>query len=108
MFMKKHLRKWTKEEKERIILSIQKLGPVAGCRQYGLSRSLYYQWLERYNAQGIEGLSDRRGQNLEGQVKQLEKQVKDLKELLGDRDLEIKMKDELLKKKFGPWKTKGS
>jgi transposase-like protein len=29
------------------------------CRYFGISRQLYYTWLRRYRAEGLEGLRDR-------------------------------------------------
>lgn len=107
MFMKRQIIKRTPEEKERILLSVQKLGVVAGCRQFGISKPQFYDWIERYNALGLEGLKDRRGRNTEALVKKLEKENKILKELLAEKELESRMKDELLKKKFGQQKRKG-
>lgn len=36
----------------------QKNGVSATCRQYGISRTLYYRWLKRYSALGMDGLDD--------------------------------------------------
>ena len=99
--MVKRMHKRTPQEKERILLDIQTLGVIAGCRKYGLARTLYYEWLDKYNASGLEGLEDRRGKNMDAHVKRLEKENRILKELLAEKELESKMKDELLKKKFG-------
>lgn len=103
MLMKKELRRWTATEKERILQDIQRLGVTIGCRKYNLSNNLYYTWLNRYNAHGLEGLEDRRGKNMDAQVKRLEKENRMLKELLAEKELESKMKDELLKKKIAQW-----
>jgi putative transposase len=101
------LQKRTPQEKERIILDIQDLGVIAGCRKYGLARTLYYDWLNKYQASGLEGLEDRRGKNMDAHVKRLEKENRILKELLAEKDLESRLKDELLKKKFGQQVKKG-
>lgn len=101
MLMVKSLHKRTPQEKERIILDIQNLGVTVGCRKYGLARTLYYQWLDKYQASGLEGLEDRRGKNMDAHVKRLEKENRILKELLAEKELESRLKDELLKKKFG-------
>jgi len=29
------------------------------CRYYGISRSVFYKWLEKYEKEGIEGLKDK-------------------------------------------------
>lgn len=101
MLMVKRMHKRTPQEKERILLDIQELGVIAGCRKYGLARTLYYEWLDKYNASGLEGLEDRRGKNMDAYAKRLEKENRILKELLAEKELEAKLKDELLKKKFG-------
>jgi putative transposase len=106
MFMKKALHKRTPQEKERIIMDIQNLGVAAGCRKYDLARTLYYDWLNKYEASGLEGLEDRRGKNMDAQVKRLEKENRILKELLAEKELESKLKDELLKKKFAQQRKK--
>jgi len=103
MLLKKELMKRTAHEKEKILLEIQKLGVVAGCRRFNISPALYYDWLEKYNALGIGGLEDRRGKNLDAQIKKLEKENNILKEILAEKELESKMKDELLKKKIAQW-----
>ena len=104
--MKKEHHKRTPQEKEKILLDIQNLGANAGCRKYNLAKSQYYDWLDRYNAHGLEGLEDRRVKNISGELKRLEKENRILKELLADKELESKMKDELLKKKFAQWEKK--
>jgi putative transposase len=101
MLMVKRLHKRTPQEKEKILLDIQNLGVIAGCRKYGISRTLYYDWLDKYNASGLDGLEDRRGKNMDAHIKRLEKENRILKELLAEKELESKLKDELIKKKFG-------
>lgn len=104
--MVKKLQKWTPQEKERILLDIQNLGVTIGCRKHGISKTQYYDWLDRYNASGLEGLEDRRAKNMSGHLKRLEKENRILKELLAEKELESKLKDELLKKKFAQWGKK--
>jgi putative transposase len=106
MLMRKELHKRTPQEKEKILLDIQNLGVTVGCRKYNISKTLYYDWLDRYNAHGLEGLEDRRAKNVSAQLKRLEKENRLLKELLAEKELESKMKDELLKKKFAQWEKK--
>jgi putative transposase len=105
--MVKKLHKRTPQEKEKIILDIQSLGVTVGCRKHNIAKTLYYEWVERYNASGLEGLEDRRRINQDAMVKRLEKENRMLKELLAEKELESRMKDELLKKKFAQWEKKG-
>jgi putative transposase len=104
MIQKRNMRSWTKQQKKRIIDDVQRLGVVAGCRKHSISPSLYYYWLDRYNAQGIDGLEDTRGKSTQSQLNQLQKENRLLKEMLAEKELEARLKDELLKKKMEVWK----
>jgi putative transposase len=103
MLLKREMKKRTKEEKEKIILDVQRLGVIAGCRKHNVDPPAYYYWLKKYQAHGVDGLEDRRGKNSEAALRRLEKENKLLKEMVAEKDLEIKMKDELLKKKMAHW-----
>lgn len=104
MLTKRIMKTRTKEEKEKILLDVQRIGVVAGCRKHGIDPSTYYTWLEKYQASGLEGLADRRGKTNEYLLRKAEKENKLLKELLAEKELELKMNDELLKKKMAQWK----
>lgn len=104
LLTKRSVKKRSKEEKESILKECQKLGVVAGCRKNDVDKSTYYTWLERYQAHGIEGLVDRRAQTNEAALKRLEKENSVLKELLAEKELELRFKDELLKKKKMEWR----
>ena len=106
MFMKRTNRKWTKEEKEKIILDVQRMGVIAGCRKHSIEPNVYYYWLKKYEVHGIEGLEGRQNRDLELAVKKLEKENRALKEILAEKELQSRMKDELLKKKFAQWDKK--
>lgn len=108
MLMKKQIHKRTPEEKEKIILDIQRLGVVAGCRKHCISKTLYYDWLEKYTSNGLEGLFDRRGKSMDLMLKRLEKENKLLKEMLAEKELESRLKDELLKKRLLNGTTQGN
>ena len=103
MLSKREMKRRSKEEKEKIIHEVQRLGVVAGCRNYNVDPTTYYSWLERYQAHGLEGLEDRRGKNSEAAMRRLEKENKLLKEMLAEKEMELKMKDELLKKRMASW-----
>jgi putative transposase len=99
----KSMMKRSKEEKEKIIQDIQQLGVLAGCRKHGINKALYYRWVHRYNSLGLDGLEDRRSVNMEAAYKKLEKENEMLKKILAEKELESKLKDELLKKKIAQW-----
>lgn len=103
----KEIMKRSKEEKEKIIREIKEIGVTAGCRKFGIAKSQYYDWVRRYNTLGLEGLEDQRKVNAERLNKKLQKENEMLKQLLAEKELESKMKDELLKKKFAQWRKGG-
>lgn len=107
MFMKKSIAKRTPEEREGILRGIQKMGLTAGLRFYNIGKTTYYEWLEKYNRSGLDGLRDGRSQTNEAELKKLKKENLALKELLAEERLASKMKDELLKKKFAQQKKRG-
>lgn len=47
-----------KNLKFNILSEGQKNGISVTCRKYNISRTIYYRWLNRYKARGIEGLND--------------------------------------------------
>ena len=104
MLTKRIMKNWSIEQKERILLDVQRIGVVAGCRKHEIDPSTYYNWLEKYQASGIEGLEDRRGKTNEHLLRKAEKENKLLKEILAEKELELRMKDELLKKKMDQWR----
>lgn len=103
MFMKRKQRKWTKHEKEKIIHEVQRMGVVSGCRMHQIPPRTYYNWLDRYSSGGIEALEDKRGRDQHAELRRLRKEVRVLKELLAEKELESRFKDELLKKKRPLW-----
>ncbi len=104
MLMKQTRKKRTKFEKERILLDIQSLGVVAGCRKHAISAPTYYDWLDKYNSKGLDGLDDQRLSGSEQkELAHLRKENRLLKEMLAEKDLEARLKDELLKKKMEQW-----
>jgi putative transposase len=104
MIKKRNMRSWTKEQKKRILEDIQRLGVIAGCRKHSITHSLYYYWLDKYNANGLDALEDTRGKSTQSQLNQLQKENRLLKEMLAEKELEARLKDELLKKKMEIWK----
>lgn len=103
----KNRKRKSPEEKEKILKDIGKLGAVAGCRKYQISAPTYYDWLQKYNYGGIEALRGNKGKDeLSVEIKKLQKEMQILKELLVEKDLQIKMQQEVIKKKNAEWKLK--
>lgn len=98
-------KRWTAEEKLAFIQEAEREGVVATCRKYGIYASAYYQWKRRYDAMGIEGLSSRRSRD--PGFERLMRENQRLKQLLADKELELSIKESLLKKTLQRKKREG-
>lgn len=96
----KKLKKWTAEEKERVIEDAKRLGVVAACKKHDIYATTYYKWVNKYAANGLEGLRDQRSFNTDALMKKKDKEIRLLKEIVAEKDLLIKMQEDLLKKKL--------
>lgn len=98
-------KRWTAEEKLAFIQEAEREGVVATCRKYGIYASAYYQWKRRYDAMGIEGISSRRSR--EPEFERLMRENQRLKQLVADKELELSIKESLLKKTLQRKKREG-
>jgi putative transposase len=98
-------RTWTGEEKEAILKDIEKLGVTVGCRKHGIYATTYYDWKKKYDIGGTEALNTKYSKRELKDLKKLEKENAVLKKLLAEKELELEMKSELLKKKMQQWKS---
>jgi putative transposase len=107
MLVKKAHNKRSKEQKERILQDGQRLGVVAACRKHDVSTSMYYYWMESYNAHGINGLEAYGVRNQDVELAQLKKDLAMAKEIIAEKELQIKLQEELLKKRIAQWNKEG-
>ena len=93
-------KKWSLEEKLDILASSEEIGIVEACRKYSVSTGTFYSWRKKYDNQGEAGLKvtyDIRSKEL----KQSEEENRILRKLLSNKEIELEVQRELLKKKFG-------
>lgn len=100
-------RTFTKEEKLEILKEATAHGVTTTLEKFGIYPATYYSWRKKYDTMGEEGL--RHGMTLPQlkEIRRLGKENKTLKELLAEKDLEIRLKDDALKKKYA-WARKNS
>ena len=99
-------RSWSKSEKLAILEEAQKEGVQVTIRKHGIYPATYYGWKKRLSVEGSDGLdSSAERRKKQRYIRKLEDEVSLLKQLLAERDLEIALRDELLKKKY-PWARK--
>lgn len=93
-------KKWSLAEKLEILNSSEELGIVEACRKYVVSTGTFYSWKKKYDIKGEAGLKvtyDDRSKEL----KQAEEENRILRKLLSNKEIELEVQRELLKKKFG-------
>lgn len=94
--MGKRIRK-TAQEKQRIVEESKSLGLLETSRKYDISYQSLKNWHDAYSIYGLDGLSSK-GQKISPELKRLQLENQRLKEIVADKELEIKIKNELLKK----------
>ena len=96
----KGTKKFTKKEQLQIIGEAKKNGVKVTLERYDLFPATYYYWKKKYEPSGGAGLADGVSKATQSRIKELEKENQLLKVLLGEKELESKLKDELIKKKY--------
>jgi putative transposase len=94
--MGKRTRK-TAQEKQRIVEESKILGLVETARKHEISYQALKNWTEAYAISGLDGLSTGGGK-VSPELKRLQIENQRLKEIVADKELELMIKNELLKK----------
>ena len=105
MLMKREKRTWTVDEKLSIIKEAEKEGLVQTIRKYGIYQSTYYSWKEKYDRDGLDGLKPQYVKRNEKELSSLKRENGRLKQIIAEKELELQLKTELLKKKMQQWKS---
>lgn len=90
-------RHWSADEKLKILLEAEKEGVTATIRKHGIYTNTFYQWKEKYDTGGKDALPSKH-YRLDPQVKRLQKENRQLKQMLAEKELALRIKEELLKK----------
>ena len=93
-------RKWSLEEKLEILSASEELGIVETCRKYGVSTGTFYSWRKKYDNKGEAGLKVTYDSDSK-ELKQSREENRILRKLLSNKEIELEVQRELLKKKFG-------
>ncbi len=95
--MTKQRRQWSRGQKLQIIQEVEVNGLQPTLRKYDLSQSLFHKWKRRFNEQGAAGLESQYPR-VDPEKRKMEQEIKRLRELVGEHSLELRFKNELLKK----------
>lgn len=99
-------RTWTKEEKLSILRESETSGVEVTLRKYSLYPSTLYSWKSKLKIGGSDGLDRLKRRSKDADyIKRLEDELSLAKQLMAEKDIEIALRDELLKKKY-PWARK--
>lgn len=90
-------RKWTVEQKLSILKEAEENGIPATIRKYSIFGKTLYDWKEKLASGGPEALGTRASKT-DPELKRLQKENQQLKELLAEKELALRIKDDLLKK----------
>jgi putative transposase len=101
-------RTFTTEEKLKIIKEASEQGVQPILEKYNIFPASYYSWKKKLETMGTEGFAHGMTPDQLKRIRELEKENKTLKEIIIEKELEGKLKDELLKKKFALEKKKKS
>ncbi len=94
--------KWSLEQKITILEEAKNGDVGAVCHKYGVSTATYYNWKKRHDARGVEGLKGLYTEESKNKaLKEAEEEIRILRKLLVDRDIELEIQREIVKKKFG-------
>lgn len=93
-------RRFTKEDKIRILQEAEENGVKATLDKFGVYPATYYSWKKKYTEMGEAGFRHGMTTKHLKEIRRLEKENDVLKKLLAEKELEGHLKMELLKKKY--------
>lgn len=93
-------KRWSLSEKLEILKLSEEIGVVKSCRKYGVSTGTFYTWKKKFEHKGEHLLQE--GYTVKSKaLRQAEEENRILRKVLSDKEIEIELQRELLKKKFG-------
>lgn len=98
-------RRWDIEKKLLILRQAEEIGVSRVLREHGVASSTYYKWRAKYDLYGEVGLRGN-DKGIDEDVKRLKLENIQLKQLLAEKELALKVKDELLKKTLSTKKSR--
>lgn len=99
-------KKYTSAEKLAIIKEASEKGVKITLEKYALYPATFYYWKKKVEEMGDQGLEHGLTKERLAIIRRLEKENQTLKEIIAEKELESKLKDELLKKKYPHLKNK--
>lgn len=96
--MGKHRKTWNQSEKIEVLNYYKTHGMGKTSREFNVSSATIYRWLALFESEGNKGLSEGFQLNKEREFLRLQRENQSFKEIIAEKELEIRIKDALLKK----------
>lgn len=98
--MSKQKRHWKSTEKLEILDYYKQYGLSRTTRKYQVSQTTLYKWRDKFAAEGPEGLENKRKKRQESdpELIRLERENKELKAIVAEKELQLRIQAEMLKK----------
>lgn len=96
--MNKHRRTWSVSEKLEAVQLLKKEGISKASRQLEISVTTLYKWQSQFERNGENGLSQKQNGKRDLELDKLKKENRELKLLVAEKELTIRVLNELVKK----------
>jgi transposase-like protein len=96
--MNKHRRNWSVSEKIEALQVLKKEGISKASRQLEISVTTLYKWQRQFESSGESGLSEKQHSKRNLELEKLKKENRELKFLVAEKELTIRVLNELVKK----------
>ena len=96
--MKKGRKTWSISDKLEVINYSNKESVLKASRQFEVSQTSIYKWIKRYEEEGESGLTPIKSQTESSELKRMKRENQQLKELVAEKELQIRIQSEMLKK----------
>lgn len=93
-------RTFSKEEKVSILKEAETKGVNITLEKYGIYPATYYSWREKFDQMGEEGFKHGMTRKHQKELRRLEKENAMLKKIVAEKELEVQLQQELVKKKY--------
>jgi putative transposase len=93
---------WSLDQKLAVLHDGDLIGVAVSCRKHGVSNSMYYRWKGLLDSGGAGALEPSRAAGAADarRLRELEEENLRLKRIVADKELELQMQRELLKKRM--------
>lgn len=89
---------WSKSEKLAVLDYSEKHGVLAASRKFGVSSTAIYKWKDKLNEKGVSSLEPQKQPAKSAEQIRLERENRELKAIVAEKELQIRIQAEMLKK----------